>query len=131
MTARLSRPIRRRSARSSTETSPGRRDAEWPDAVQLPVGAVLDHFGLDQVTLLGISLDGGLAIRAAAGEPRIARVICDDILTDFLACNLRQFPASAPDCCQGTAAAAGQLAGEHGAAAQDEQRPARRMGGHS
>ena len=62
---------------------------------QLPVGAVLDHFGLDQVTLLGISLDGGLAIRAAAGEPRIARVICDDILTDFLACNLRQFPASA------------------------------------
>ena len=59
---------------------------------QLPVGAVLDHFGLDQVTLLGISLDGELAIRAAAGEPRIARVICDDILTDFLACNLRQFP---------------------------------------
>jgi pimeloyl-ACP methyl ester carboxylesterase len=64
---------------------------EW----QLPVGAVLDHFGLDQVTLLGISLGGGLAIRAAAGEPRITRVICDDILTNFLACNLRQFPASA------------------------------------
>ncbi len=60
---------------------------------QLPVGAVLDHFGLDQVTLLGISLGGGLAIRAAAGEPRIARVICDDILTDFLACNLRPFLA--------------------------------------
>ncbi len=36
-----------------------------------------------------------LAIWAAAGEPRIARVICDDILTGFLACNLRQFPASA------------------------------------
>jgi pimeloyl-ACP methyl ester carboxylesterase len=62
---------------------------------QLPIGAVLDHFGLEQVTLLGISLGGGLAIRAAAGEPRIARVICDDILTDFLACNLRQFPAGA------------------------------------
>jgi len=61
----------------------------------LPVGAVLDHFGLDQVTLLGISLGGWLAIRAEAGEPRIARVISDDILTDFLACNLRQFPASA------------------------------------
>jgi pimeloyl-ACP methyl ester carboxylesterase len=60
-----------------------------------PVGAVLDHFGLGQVTLLGISLGGGLAIRAAAREPRVARVIADDILTDFLAANLRQIPARA------------------------------------
>jgi pimeloyl-ACP methyl ester carboxylesterase len=60
-----------------------------------PVGAVLDHFGLEQVTLLGISLGGGLAIRAAAQEPRVARVIADDILTDFLAANLRQIPAAA------------------------------------
>ena len=37
-----------------------------------PVGAVLDHFGLDRVTLVGISLGGGLA--------------------DFLAVNLRQVP---------------------------------------
>jgi hypothetical protein len=56
---------------------------------------VLDHFGLEQVTLPGISLGGGLAVRGAAGEPRIARVIPDDILTDFLAYNLHQFPASA------------------------------------
>ncbi len=57
-----------------------------------PVGAILDHFGLDAVTLVGISLGGGLAIRAAAGEPRVARVIADDVLTDFLAANLRQIP---------------------------------------
>jgi len=57
-----------------------------------PVGAVLDHVGLDHVTLLGISLGGGLAVRAAAREPRVDRVICDDVLTDFLAANLRQVP---------------------------------------
>ncbi len=39
-----------------------------------PVGAVLDHFTLDRVTLLGISLGGCLAIRAAAREPRVTRV---------------------------------------------------------
>lgn len=60
-----------------------------------PVGAVLDHFSLDRVTLIGISLGGCLAIRAAAFEPRVARVIADDVLTDFLACNLRQAPAAA------------------------------------
>jgi pimeloyl-ACP methyl ester carboxylesterase len=62
-----------------------------------PVGAVLDHFGLEGVTIVGISLGGGLAIRAAAHEPRVARVTADDILTDFLACNLRQFPADVPE----------------------------------
>lgn len=55
-----------------------------------PVAAVLDHFALDDVTLLGLSLGGGLAIRAAAYEPRVRRVIADDVLTDFLAVNLRQ-----------------------------------------
>jgi pimeloyl-ACP methyl ester carboxylesterase len=55
-----------------------------------PVGAVLDHFGLEDVTLLGFSLGGGLAIRAAAFEPRIRRVIADDIMTDFLRVTLRQ-----------------------------------------
>jgi pimeloyl-ACP methyl ester carboxylesterase len=60
-----------------------------------PVGAVLDHLGLDGVALLGISLGGGLAIRAAAREPRVTRVIADDILTDFLAANLRQVPGAA------------------------------------
>ena len=54
-----------------------------------PVAAVLDHFGLEDVTLLGFSLGGGLAIRAAAFEPRARRVIADDIMTDFLPVNLR------------------------------------------
>ena len=50
---------------------------------------------LDLVTLIGISLGGCLAVRAAAGEPRVVRVIAGDVLTDFLACNLRQLPAAA------------------------------------
>ena len=50
-----------------------------------PVAAVLDAFDLDDVTLLGISLGGCLAVRAAAKEPRVSRVVCDDILADFFA----------------------------------------------
>ncbi len=57
-----------------------------------PVAAVLDAYGLDDVTLLGISLGGCLAIRAAAFEPRVKRVIAFDAMTDFLACMLRQLP---------------------------------------
>lgn len=56
----------------------------------LPTAAVLDHFGVEDVTLVGASLGGGLAIRAAAYEPRISRVIAFDILPDFLAANLSQ-----------------------------------------
>lgn len=55
-----------------------------------PVKAVLDYFQLDKVCLMGFSLGGYFAIRAAAFEPRISQVICDDILTDFLEVNLRQ-----------------------------------------
>jgi pimeloyl-ACP methyl ester carboxylesterase len=60
--------------------------ADW----HRPVGAVLDHFTLDDVTLLGFSLGGCLVMRAAAYEPRVRRVIADDILTDFTACFTRQ-----------------------------------------
>ncbi|MBZ6102864.1 alpha/beta hydrolase [Streptomyces olivaceus] len=49
----------------------------------LPVAAVLDHFGLSDVTLAGFSLGGCLVMRAAAHEPRVARVIAWDILTDL------------------------------------------------
>jgi pimeloyl-ACP methyl ester carboxylesterase len=54
-----------------------------------PVAAVLDHFELEDVTLLGFSLGGCLAIRAAAFEQRIKRVIADDIMTDFLRVTMR------------------------------------------
>lgn len=53
---------------------------EW----EHPVAAVLDHYGLDDVTAVGISLGGGLVIRAAAFEPRIRRAVAWDILDDFL-----------------------------------------------
>lgn len=52
---------------------------EW----ERPVKAVLDHYGLSDVTLLGISLGGYLGLRAAAFEPRISRVIAFNIIYDF------------------------------------------------
>jgi pimeloyl-ACP methyl ester carboxylesterase len=52
--------------------------AEW----ERPVAAVLDHYRLDDVTVVGESLGGGLVIRAAAFEPRISRVVSMDILDD-------------------------------------------------
>jgi len=57
-----------------------------------PVAAVLDAFGLDDVTLLGISLGGCLVMRAAAGEPRVRRVIACDVLVDFYAAMTRAMP---------------------------------------
>lgn len=59
---------------------------EW----EMPVKVVLDYFDLDDVSLLGFSLGGELVIRAAAYEPRVRRVIADDVLTDFSEVLLRQ-----------------------------------------
>ena len=55
---------------------------EW----EKPIAAVLDYLGADNVTLIGISLGGYLAIRAASLEKRIQRVIADDVMLDFFAC---------------------------------------------
>jgi pimeloyl-ACP methyl ester carboxylesterase len=52
---------------------------EW----ERPVKAVLDHLGLEDVTLVGLSLGGYLAPRAAAFEPRVKRVIAWGVLYDF------------------------------------------------
>ena len=60
--------------------------SEW----ERPVGAVLDHYQLTDVTVIGESLGGGLVIRAAAFEPRITRVVSMDILDDFLEVLARQ-----------------------------------------
>ena len=52
---------------------------EW----EKPVKAILDYFKLTNVTLLGISLGGYFALRAAAFEPRISKVIAYDVMYDF------------------------------------------------
>ncbi|MCI4675207.1 alpha/beta hydrolase [Candidatus Mycolicibacterium alkanivorans] len=59
---------------------------EW----ERPMGAVLDHYGFDGVTAIGMSLGGGLVIRAAAFESRISRVIAFDVLDDFFEVLARQ-----------------------------------------
>lgn len=57
-----------------------------------PVAAVFDALGLDDVTLVGLSLGGCLALRAAAYEPRVRRVVAFDVLADFFACVIAQLP---------------------------------------
>lgn len=52
---------------------------EW----EKPVKAVLDYFDLDQITIIGISLGGYLAPRAAAFDKRIARVVAWSIFPCF------------------------------------------------
>jgi pimeloyl-ACP methyl ester carboxylesterase len=62
-------------------------------AWHLPVKAVLDHFQLDHVTLIGLSMGGCLVMRAAAFEPRVERVVAYDIYPDALATVLHQVGA--------------------------------------
>lgn len=64
---------------------------EW----ERPVAAILDHYGLDDVTAVGISLGGGLVIRAAAFEPRIRRAVAWDILDDEIEVIARQIAPGA------------------------------------
>ncbi|TVZ28669.1 alpha-beta hydrolase superfamily lysophospholipase [Gillisia sp. Hel_I_86] len=55
---------------------------EW----EKPVAAVLDYIEAQNVTLIGMSLGGYLAIRAASREKRVQRVIAYDVMLDFFAC---------------------------------------------
>ena len=48
-----------------------------------PVAAILDHYNLDDVTLIGISLGGVLAPRAAAFEKRVRRAVGFSIMSDL------------------------------------------------
>lgn len=59
------------------------QDAPFTPHWHRPVGAVLDALGLDDVTLVGLSLGGCLALRAAAYEPRVRRVVAFDVLADL------------------------------------------------
>lgn len=52
-------------------------------AWERPVKAILDYFDLDDVTIIGASLGGMLAPRAAAFEKRIHRVIAWSIFPNF------------------------------------------------
>jgi alpha-beta hydrolase superfamily lysophospholipase len=60
----------------------------------LPVAAILDYFGLADVTLVGISLGGCLVIRATAHEPRVARAVAFDVCTDAFQAANRGFAAA-------------------------------------
>lgn len=55
-------------------------DYEW----EKPARAILDYFGLDGVTWLGISMGGWFCFRVAAFEPRIKRVIASSIAFDYM-----------------------------------------------
>lgn len=55
-------------------------DHDW----EKPVGAILNYFGLDDVTLLGISFGGYWCVRAAAFEKRVKRLIIDAPLYDLM-----------------------------------------------
>ena len=48
-----------------------------------PVGILLDYFSLHDITIIGISLGGMLAPRAAAFEKRIKRVVAWSVFTNF------------------------------------------------
>lgn len=64
-----------------------------PMAWEKPVAAVLDHFDIRSCTLLGVSLGGYLAPRAAAFEPRAKRLIAWGPMYDFFGCAGRRMDA--------------------------------------
>ena len=61
-----------------------------------PVKAVLDYFKLEDVTLIGISMGGCFALRAAAFEPRIQRVIAYDVFYDWMDTTFEKLKPVAP-----------------------------------
>jgi len=62
---------------------------------ELPITAILDGFGIKESVLIGISLGGYLALRAAAFEPRIRRVVAWDVIYDCLETMLSQLSPTA------------------------------------
>ena len=55
-------------------------DHDW----EKPVGAILDHFDIASASLVGMSMGGYWALRAAAYEPRIERVVAWPPVYDWL-----------------------------------------------
>ncbi len=60
----------------------------WEEVVHV----VLDYFDLDDVTLIGISLGGMLAPRAAAFEKRVSKVVCWSLFPSFIDVLTYDFP---------------------------------------
>jgi pimeloyl-ACP methyl ester carboxylesterase len=56
-------------------------DHDW----EKPVSAILDHFELERASLIGLSMGGYWALRAAAFEPRVERVVAWPPVYDWLA----------------------------------------------
>lgn len=56
---------------------------------------ILDYFKLTDVTLIGVSLGGYLAPRAASADKRITRVVMFDLIYDFYASMLRKMDPKA------------------------------------
>lgn len=59
------------------------QNMKFDPAWEKPVKAILDYYRLDDVTIIGASLGGYLAPRAAAFEKRITKVIGWSIFPDF------------------------------------------------
>ncbi|MBI9044410.1 MAG: alpha/beta fold hydrolase [Anaerolineaceae bacterium] len=53
-------------------------------AWEKPAKAILDHFDLENVTWIGLSMGGWLCFRAAALEPRIKRVVASSVAYDYM-----------------------------------------------
>ena len=58
-----------------------------------PIAAVLDHLGLERAAVLGMSMGGYWAVRAAAYEPRVAALVSWSPVYDWLARFPRPFGA--------------------------------------
>lgn len=61
---------------------------EW----EKPVSKVLDYYAINNVTLIGISLGGYLACRAAAYDKRISKVVLYDIIFDYYKAVMNKAP---------------------------------------
>ncbi len=64
---------------------------EW----EKPVTSILDYFNLDNVIIIGVSLGGMLAPRAAAFEKRIKHIAAWSVFPNFLHIALKALPAPA------------------------------------
>lgn len=72
-----------------------RYDVRMTEKWEYCTSAVLDYFNLSDVTLIGVSLGGYLAPRAAAYEKRISRVVMFDLIYDFYGAILNKMGSKA------------------------------------